>query len=80
MDKEQVMEALKRAITVLAIDNVEDFVKQSVPIVAFVLGRMDHISELNGVETVQEVLLSFSDEGITYEELYNQLTEENNAE
>lgn len=80
MNKEQFLEGMNRAIVVLNITDSKHFVDSFHNVVAFALGRIDVTTPLEFDTGIGEYLSDFFVEDMTLDELYNQLTEENNAE
>lgn len=80
MNKEQLLEGMKRAIVVFNIEDAEYFSDNFYEVVAFSLGRIDAATPLSFDKDIGEYLSDLFVEDMTLEQLYGQLTEENNAE
>lgn len=80
MNKEQLLEGMKRAIVVYNIEDVEYFSDVFNEVVGFSLGRIDVSTPLSFDMDIGEYLSDLFVEDMTLEQLYNLLTEENNAE
>lgn len=80
MNKEQLLEGMKRAIVVFGIEDSERFIGAIYDVVGFALGRIDASTPLSFDKNIGEYLSELFDEDMTLDELYDLLTEENNAE
>lgn len=80
MNKEQLLEGMKRAIVVFDIEDSERFIGAFYDIVGFSLGRIDASTPLSFDMNIGEYLSELFVEDMTLDELYDLLTEENNAE
>lgn len=80
MNKEQLLEGMKRAIVVFDVKDEYHLSGLIHNVVAFVLGRIDVTTPLEFDTDIGEYLSELFDEDFTIEQLYNQLMEENNAE
>ena len=78
MNKEQLLEGMKRAIVVYNIEDAEYFSDVFNEVVGFSLGRIDASTPLSFDMDIGEYLSDLFVEDMTLEQLYNLLTGENN--
>lgn len=80
MNKEQLLEGMKRAIVVCGIKDEMHFTESISSIIGFAIGWVDASTPLTFDTDIGEYLSDLFVEDITLGQLYEQLTEENNAE
>lgn len=79
MNKEQLLEGIKRAIVVFDIEDAEYFSDVFHEVVGFALGRIDATTPLEFDTDIGAYLSDLFVEDMTLEQLYEQLTEEGNG-
>ena len=80
MDKQQFLDGVKRAIVVLKVEDADHFAEIFTNIVAFAVGGIDKESPLDSIDDLGVHMADLFEEDMTLEELYNQLTEGQDAE